>query len=98
MVAWLKRAMDLLNCYFVFSSDNRRRKVATVLLDACDLIASEWGFEFLVLQAYEDDKAARLLYARNGYKIISIDPWWLSKWFGKRRRVILAKNASPCKI
>lgn len=75
-------------------SNYRRQKVATVLLQACDLTAMEWGFEYLVLQAYEDDRAARLLYARAGYTIISIDPLWLSKWLGRRRRVILAKRAS----
>lgn len=75
-------------------SNHRRRKVATVLLQACDLTAMEWGFEYLVLQAYEDDRAARLLYARAGYTIISMDPVWLSKWLGRRRRVILAKRAS----
>lgn len=78
------------------NANYRRQKVATVLLQACDLTALEWGFEFLVLQAYEDDKAARCLYARAGYTIISIDPLWLSKWLGKRRRVILAKKASQC--
>lgn len=75
-------------------SNYRRRKVATVLLQACDLTAMEWGFEYLVLQAYEDDRAARLLYARAGYTIVSIDPLWLSKWLGRRRRVILAKRAT----
>eukprot|EP00250_Pteridium_aquilinum_P002806 c13028_g1_i2 orf=124-963(+) len=75
-------------------SNYRRQKVATVLLEACDLTAMEWGFEYLVLQAYEDDRAARLLYARAGYTIISMDPLWLSQWLGRRRRLILAKRAS----
>lgn len=74
----------------------RRQKVATVLLQACDLTALQWGFEFLVLQAYEDDKAARILYARAGYTVISSDPAWLSIWLGKRRRVTLAKRVTPC--
>ncbi|KAI5065782.1 hypothetical protein GOP47_0018406 [Adiantum capillus-veneris] len=71
----------------------RRQKVATVLLQACDLTAMEWGFEYLVLQAYEDDKAARLLYARAGYTIISIDPLWLSQWLGRRRKDL---ESLPC--
>ncbi|KAH7277630.1 hypothetical protein KP509_39G059900 [Ceratopteris richardii] len=72
----------------------RRQKVATVLLQACDATAIEWGFEYLVLQAYEDDKAARLLYAKAGYVVIAIDPLWFSRLLGRRRKVILAKKVS----
>nr|DAD39041.1 TPA_asm: hypothetical protein HUJ06_013364 [Nelumbo nucifera] len=42
--------------------DFRRRKVATVLLKACDLLALLWGFDYLALRAYEDDFGACKLY------------------------------------
>ncbi|KAG9456936.1 hypothetical protein H6P81_001444 [Aristolochia fimbriata] len=41
----------------------RRQKVATALLKACDLLSLLWGYEYLALQAYEDDLGARTLYS-----------------------------------
>lgn len=79
-------------------SKYRRQKVATALLEACDLTAMQWGFKALVLQAYEDDTAARSLYSRAGYTVISADPLWLSTWLGRRRRVIMAKKISHCAV
>lgn len=72
----------------------RRKNVATLLLRACDLLAMQWGFEYLVLHAYEDDMAARTLYARGGYRVIALDPLWMSTWVGRQRRVLMAKKIS----
>ncbi|KAH9330253.1 hypothetical protein KI387_002361, partial [Taxus chinensis] len=67
----------------------RRRKVATVLLKACDFIAFLWGFEYLVLRAYKDDDAARTLYSRAGYQVVYQDPPWTSVWIGRKQRVLM---------
>ncbi|KAK9162048.1 hypothetical protein Syun_002950 [Stephania yunnanensis] len=56
------------------SKEYRRRKVATALLKACDLLALLWGFNYLVLRAYEDDLAARTVYQNAGYRVVSGDP------------------------
>ncbi|CAN6458375.1 unnamed protein product [Victoria cruziana] len=73
----------------------RRRKIATVLLKACDLIATLWKFDHLVLRAYEDDMGARKLYTKAGYRVVSKDPIWMTSWIGRRRRVLMIKRTPP---
>ncbi|CAN4087753.1 unnamed protein product [Withania somnifera] len=72
----------------------RRQKVATALLKACDVLARFWGFEYLVLMAYEDDFGARKLYTNAGYKVVSADAPWKTTWIGRRRRVVMVKQVS----
>lgn len=74
----------------------RRRKVATALLKACDMVSILWGFEYLVLRAYEDDLGALDLYGNAGYRIVSADPPWMSTWIGRKRRVLMIKRPSSC--
>lgn len=71
----------------------RRQKVATTLLKACDILAAIWGFEYLVLRAYEDDYGARKLYSSAGYRVASGDSLWMTTWIGRRRRVLMTKQA-----
>lgn len=71
----------------------RRQKVATALLKACEMVANLWGFEYLVLRAYEDDWGARKLYSNAGYRVVSKDPPWISSWIGRRRRVLMIKRS-----
>ncbi|KAG5616968.1 hypothetical protein H5410_016792 [Solanum commersonii] len=73
----------------------RRRKVATALLKACDVLARFWRFEYLVLRAYEDDFGAQQLYANAGYIVVSGDAPWKTTWIGRRRRVLMVKQVSP---
>ncbi|KAK9167750.1 hypothetical protein Scep_002941 [Stephania cephalantha] len=76
------------------SKEYRRRKVATALLKACDLLALLWGFDYLVLRAYEDDLAARTVYQNAGYRVVSGDPPWMTTWIGRKRRVLMLKRSS----
>nr|CAD1818158.1 unnamed protein product [Ananas comosus var. bracteatus] len=71
----------------------RRKKIATVLLKACDAVSLVWGYDYLALRAYEDDSAARSLYANAGYKVVSKDPFWVT-FFGKKRRVLMIKQSA----
>lgn len=73
--------------------NNRRQKVATVLLKACDLLSLLWGFDYLALRAYEDDSAACKLYSAAGYKVVSGDPIWMTTWIGRKRRVLMIKQS-----
>lgn len=72
----------------------RRRKIATALLKACDVLSMLWGFEFLALRAYEDDWGARKLYANAGYQVVSRDPPWISTWIGRKCRLLMIKRAN----
>lgn len=73
---------------------NRRQKVATALLKACDILSVYWGATYLVLRAYEDDSGARTLYTNAGYTVVSGDPPWTSTWIGRKRRVLMIKRCS----
>lgn len=77
--------------------DDRRRRVASALLKACDALSILWTCSHLVLHAYEDDEAAQELYTKAGYKVVSGDPWWVNPWIGRRRRVLMIKQSSLCK-
>ncbi|KAL6961951.1 GCN5-related N-acetyltransferase 10, chloroplastic [Sarracenia purpurea var. burkii] len=69
----------------------RRKKVATALLKACEVVSDLWGFEYLVLRAYEDDLGALKLYGIAGYRIVAGDPPWMTTWIGRKRRVLMIK-------
>lgn len=69
----------------------RRQKVATVLLKACEVISVLWGYEYLVLRAYEDDQGAQALYTNAGYRVVARDPPWVT-WIGRKTRVLMIKR------
>ncbi|XP_043703308.1 uncharacterized protein LOC122653520 isoform X2 [Telopea speciosissima] len=76
------------------SKDFRRRKVASVLLKACDMLSLLWGFDYLSLWAYEDDFAAQKLYTNAGYRVVSGDSPWITSWIGRKRRVLMIKRST----
>ncbi|CAD5316971.1 unnamed protein product [Arabidopsis thaliana] len=76
------------------SKSQRRKKMASTLLKACDVLCYLWGFKLLALRAYEDDAAARNLYSNAGYSVVETDPLWTSTWIGRKRRVLMSKRFS----
>ncbi|XP_010415929.1 PREDICTED: uncharacterized protein LOC104701872 [Camelina sativa] len=76
------------------SKAQRRKKMASTLLKACDVLCYLWGFKLLALRAYEDDAAARNLYSNAGYDVVATDPLWTSTWIGRKRRVLMTKRFS----
>ncbi|KAK9095869.1 hypothetical protein Sjap_021366 [Stephania japonica] len=90
----LEGAEEYLYVSGIAVSKEYRRKVATALLKACDLLALLWGFDYLVLRAYEDDLAARTLYQNAGYRVVSGDPPWMTTWVGRKRRILMVKRSS----
>ncbi|KAL9245457.1 hypothetical protein vseg_019110 [Gypsophila vaccaria] len=92
VVQHLEGTQEYLYVSGIAVSDNyRRRKVATVLLQACEVMSMLWGYECLVLRAYEDDLGARTLYSNAGYKLVSTDPVWVT-WIGRKRRILMVKR------
>ncbi|KAL1212429.1 GCN5-related N-acetyltransferase 10 [Cardamine amara subsp. amara] len=76
------------------SKAQRRKKMGSTLLKACDVLCYLWGFKVLALRAYEDDAAARNLYSNAGYNVVASDPPWSSTWIGRKRRVLMTKRFS----
>ncbi|KAI4320212.1 hypothetical protein MLD38_033717 [Melastoma candidum] len=73
------------------SQSFRRRKVATALLEACDVLSTMLGYSSLVLRAYQDDTGARRLYSNSGYEVVGGDSSWVGL-IGRRRRVLMIKE------
>ncbi|XP_010428057.1 PREDICTED: uncharacterized protein LOC104712782 isoform X2 [Camelina sativa] len=76
------------------SKAQRRKRMGSTLLKACDVLCYLWGFKLLALRAYEDDAAARNLYSNAGYDVVATDPLWTSTWIGRKRRVLMTKRFS----
>ena len=72
---------------------DRRQKVGTVLLKACDALSQQWRYNYLALRAYEDDLGARRLYSSAGYSVVARDPLWWAM-LGMRRRVLMIKQSN----
>ncbi|KAK4774032.1 hypothetical protein SAY87_029051 [Trapa incisa] len=73
------------------SESFRRQKVATALLEACDVLSSQLGYRYLALRAYDDDAGARRLYSSAGYEVVGLDPVWVSM-IGRKLRVLMIKK------
>lgn len=74
-------------------SDIRRQGVAQKLLDACETIALDLGFQYLYLHVLEDNHQARRLYSKAGYQIKEADAWHC--WFLRHpRKLLLSKRLS----
>lgn len=78
--------------------DCRRQGVAQQLLAACEATAQEWGFQEIYLHVLDDNRAARRLYERLGYRSApAIAPPLPLPWsftFGPQR-LFLHKRLAP---
>ncbi|NJO41273.1 MAG: GNAT family N-acetyltransferase [Cyanobacteria bacterium CRU_2_1] len=75
-------------------ADYRRQGIAQQLLQMCDRIALDWGFQDIYLHVLEDNHHARRLYQRSGYRILCVDVNPIS-WLLKRpRQLLLHKQLS----
>jgi ribosomal protein S18 acetylase RimI-like enzyme len=69
----------------------RRQGGASQLLQACEAIALDWGFQDLYLHVLENNRPARRLYYKEGYRIHSIESGWGPWCFGQPKRMLLHK-------
>lgn len=75
-------------------AEYRRQGIAQQLLQTCERIALDWGFQDLYLHVLENNHQARRLYLRTGYRLKRIDSS-LSSWLLKRpRQLFLHKHLS----
>jgi GNAT superfamily N-acetyltransferase len=69
----------------------RRQGGARQLLQACERIALDWGYHELYLHVLENNRPARRLYYKEGYRIHSIEAGWGPWCFGQPKRMLLHK-------
>jgi ribosomal protein S18 acetylase RimI-like enzyme len=72
-------------------SSSRRQGVAKKLLDTCETIARDRGFQDLYLHVMEDNHQARQLYANAGYQAKQPDSFWHCWGLRYPRKLLLHK-------
>lgn len=77
------------------SAPYRRRQGASQLLYACEQIALQWGFPDIYLHVLENNRPARRLYYKTGYRVCSIESTCTAWLFGQPRRMLLHKRLNP---
>lgn len=70
----------------------RRLGLARHLLIQCEQTAKLWGFSSIYLHVLENNRPARRLYYKLGYRLQDIDPSWDSILFKQPRRFFLRKR------
>lgn len=70
----------------------RRLGLAQHLLTHCEQTAKQWGFSSVYLHVLENNRQARRLYYKLGYRLQDIDPSWDSILFRQPRRFFLRKR------
>lgn len=76
----------------------RRQGVARQLLQACEQLALEWGFQDLYLHVMENNNQARNLYHKAGFRLQSVE-WSLSaNVFGQPKRLLMHKPLTVTRL
>jgi ribosomal protein S18 acetylase RimI-like enzyme len=74
--------------------DHRRQGVAQQLLQTCDRVALDWGFQDIYLHVLESNYQARRLYLRSGYRLLRVETSIGSWLLGRSRQLFLHKSLS----
>lgn len=74
--------------------DSRRQGVAQRLLESCETIALDLGFQDLYLHVLEDNHQARQLYTKAGYQIKETDSFWSCWLLSHPLKLLLHKRLS----
>lgn len=72
--------------------DFRRLGVGSQLLNRCEQIALEWGYQETRLHVLDNNDSAKQLYCNNGYQISQIEANWGNLWFDYSPRLLLKKQ------
>ena len=75
---------------------HRRQGAALALLNSCEKVAREWGFQDLNLHVLENNHQARQLYFKLGYRMHQIDSNWNTFFFRRSRQILLYKHLLDC--
>ncbi|WP_267383173.1 GNAT family N-acetyltransferase [Cyanobacterium sp. uoEpiScrs1] len=73
------------------SHSYRRQGVAKYLLQKCEQVALEWGYNSLGLHVLENNYPAKQLYLNYGYKLQKTESTWKGWLFKTPRRLFLQK-------
>lgn len=66
--------------------------IGSKLLQACERVALDWGYQETKLHVLDCNESAKRLYYCHGYQISQIEPNWGSLWFDCSSRLLLRKT------
>lgn len=72
-------------------AEYRRQGVAQQLLQACEQMALDWGFENIYLHVLENNSSARRLYRRAGYQLHEVEAGIGTWLMGQPKQLFLRK-------
>lgn len=87
---WFKSLPYLSN--LAIAPSHRRRGIAAQLLQACEPIAKTWGHHDLYLHVLENNRAARALYLKAGFRVCQAESSLASVFLGQPRQLLLHKG------
>lgn len=87
---WRSKYLYLSN--LAVQADYRRQGVAQQMLQICEQIALDWGFNDLYLHVLENNHPARRLYWQAGYRVRRIEVNPLTLLLGQSRQLFLHKQ------
>jgi ribosomal protein S18 acetylase RimI-like enzyme len=73
-------------------AEYRRQGIAQQLLQTCERVALDWGFQDLYLHVLENNLSARRLYLKAGYQVQQAGNSIGSLLFGRPRQLLLRKR------
>lgn len=72
--------------------DYRRQGIARQLLQSCEKIALDWGFERICLHVLENNNPAQKLYQKHGYQLAQMESTLMTWLFRRPQRCLLIKS------
>ena len=72
--------------------DFRRLGIGSQLLNKCEQIALEWGYQETWLHVLDNNDSAKQLYCNHDYQISQIEANWGNLWFDYSPRLLLKKQ------
>ncbi len=70
----------------------RRHGVASGLLNSCEKVSQEWGFQDLYLHVLENNHQARQLYFKLGYRVHKVESNWNTFFLRRSSQMLLHKH------
>jgi ribosomal protein S18 acetylase RimI-like enzyme len=70
----------------------RRHGVASGLLNKCEQVSQEWGFQDMYLHVLENNYQAKQLYFKLGYRVHKVESRWDTFFFNHSKQIFLHKH------
>lgn len=70
----------------------RRQGIAQRLLQGCEQLTIQWGFQNIYLHVLDNNQQAQKLYQQSGYQLCRVEPSLTAWLFNQPKRLLLGKS------